>query len=119
MTIGMTPALVQRLIERLFAEVDWASAIALLADHAAAARHPEVVRVQIAALKLSEGTLEKLRQAIKDAHVDYRDVLAWAEYPAQMHSPVTGLSTDQKTLLISADHAQYDVWLRALTEGAT
>lgn len=38
-------------------------------------------RVQLAILKLSAGTGEKLREFLAVAKRDYRDVLVWAEYP--------------------------------------
>jgi hypothetical protein len=47
------------------------------------------LRVQLAALKLSGGKLEKLARYIDDAKRDYRDVLYWAEYPddARLDTP--------------------------------
>ena len=119
MPFEITPSLVPVLTARLFAEHDRAEASAMLAEHAANAKHPEIVRVQVAALKLSDGAIDKLRQAIANANIDYRDVLAWAEYPAQMRGPVTGLSKDQTNSLVAADHVQYDEWLRAHVDDAT
>ena len=40
-------------------------------------------RVQLAIVKLSEGSEEKLRQNVDVAKRDYRDVLFWAEYPEE------------------------------------
>src|SRR5437899_990306 len=40
-------------------------------------------RVQLAILKLSDGSEEKLREFIAVAKRDYRDVLFWAEYPEE------------------------------------
>src|SRR5438874_13047567 len=40
-------------------------------------------RVQLAILKLSGGTEEKLREFLAVAKRDYRDVLFWAEYPEE------------------------------------
>ena len=37
-------------------------------------------RVQIAILKLSDGSVDRLLDHIKAAKLDYRDVLLWAEY---------------------------------------
>jgi hypothetical protein len=108
----LTPAFVQRLVVRLFAENDRVAATDMLAQHALHANHPEVVRVQVAVLKLSEGNTDALRRYLRDAMVDYRDVLAWAEYPAQMNSPVTGLTPEQKGALLRTDAGQYDVWLK-------
>lgn len=40
-------------------------------------------RVQMAILKLSEGSELKLREYLTVAKRDYRDVLFWAEYPKE------------------------------------
>jgi len=37
-------------------------------------------RVQMAMLKLSQGTLHDLRHDLQQANMDFRDVLSWAEY---------------------------------------
>jgi hypothetical protein len=49
----------------------------------------EVARVQLAIVKLSEGSEEKLRDYIAVAKRDYRDALFWAEDPdeAKMDTP--------------------------------
>lgn len=44
----------------------------------------EAERVAVACLKLSDGDLALLQECVKAATTDYRDVLAWAEYPRQM-----------------------------------
>jgi hypothetical protein len=41
----------------------------------------ESERVHLAALKLAQGDLERLRHNVQVARTDYRDVLYWAEYP--------------------------------------
>ncbi len=41
-------------------------------------------RVQIAILKLSDGDLDQLLVNVEVAKRDYRDVLAYAEYPEEM-----------------------------------
>jgi hypothetical protein len=43
-------------------------------------------RVRLAILKLSGGDIEALRQAAAGAALDWRDVVAWAEYPEQMRA---------------------------------
>ncbi len=45
----------------------------------------EVARVQLAVLKLSEGSLDLLAETIKAAKQDYRDVLMWAERDRQQY----------------------------------
>ena len=115
----LTPAVVEQLVTRLFAAPDRGAATAMLSEHARHANHPEVVRVQVAVLKLSDGQPDRLRQMLTHAMNDYRDVLAWAEYPAQTVSPVTGLTAAQKTELIQADEGQYLAWLGAHIDDAS
>jgi len=43
----------------------------------------ETERVQLAILILSNGNLDELRRMVNVASIDYRDVLAWAEYPEE------------------------------------
>jgi len=40
---------------------------------------PEVERVQLAILELARGDGDRIRQLVKVAKVDYRDVLAWQQ----------------------------------------
>jgi hypothetical protein len=73
-------------------------------------------RVRAAVLKLAAGDLEKLRALIKTAQSDFRDVLAWAEYPGYFGRAVAVLSgetapADQQRI-IGEDWKQYQDWLR-------
>jgi hypothetical protein len=47
----------------------------------------QTVRVQLAVLALSEGSLERLRHFVEVAQVDYRDVLYWADNPPRDDEP--------------------------------
>ena len=58
-------------------------------------------------LKLSEGNLERLRTLVADAKRDYRDVLAWAEYPTEIAGPSWRLSHTDQARIRAADRAQY------------
>ena len=44
----------------------------------------ERIRVQLAIIKLSEGDRGQLEEYVSLAKTDYRDVLAYAEYPEEM-----------------------------------
>ncbi len=69
----------QRSIERIakdFLQAEQASIVELLTSYAG----PEPARVTWDILELSKGSLEKVRQYVKAAKTDYRDVLYWAEY---------------------------------------
>lgn len=56
-------------------------------------------RIQMAALVLSEGSIEKLKGFIKEANQDYRNVLYWCEYTKQgieLRSDMEGKLRDKK-----------------------
>lgn len=70
-------------------------------------------RVQLAILKLCEGDPVKLRSNVEAAMIDYRDVLAWAEYPEQMRtgkSAFNSLPSELKEIK-KRDRDQYLSWL--------
>ena len=77
----------------------------------------EVVRVQLAILKLSGGKPEKLRSNVEAALLDYRDVLAWAEYPEQMRSGKTMFNSpaEEYEEILKRDRDQYLQWLEDRT----
>lgn len=43
----------------------------------------EIERVQLAILAMANGDLNELRRMVDVANMDYRDALAWAEYPEE------------------------------------
>jgi len=66
-------------------------------------------RVALAALKLSGSDLGALRRCVDAARADYRDILAWAEYPRQMRlgasAPPADLAEARRE-----DAAEYERW---------
>jgi len=69
----------QRILERVsreFKDSDWDAVVQLLESYVG----PEGDRVRWDILQLSEGGVEKVRDYIKAAQTDYRDILYWAEY---------------------------------------
>ena len=70
-------------VQKTFAESDWARVLELLDDYGVESYERERERVQLAILKLSEGKEEKLGEFVAVAKRDYRDVLFWAEYPEE------------------------------------
>ena len=70
----------------------------------------EAPRVRLAALKLADSNLDALRCQIKAAKRDYRNVVAFAEYPEYMQSvsPGNSLSPKQVQAIIDRDWSQYD-----------
>ena len=72
-------------------------------------------RVHLAILKLCAGNLEKLTGLVQMAKRDYRDVVAFAEYPEQMKLgfvKMREMSPKQRKDLKKRDAKQYSEWLR-------
>lgn len=92
------------------------SAILVLGEYGTESSHREHTRVRMAALKLAEGNLEALKQAVRAAKQDFRDIVAAAEYPsysrAQRQTGSDGFSRKEKQRIIAADWSQYQEWLR-------
>lgn len=65
-------------------------------------------RLQLAMLKNSSGDLDKLADQVRLAEIDYRDVLALAEYPRQLQT-AAGDVTDE---MQKADRQDYESWLQ-------
>jgi hypothetical protein len=89
----------------------------LLGAYGAAEAEP--TRVRLALLKLCDGKLTELAAMLLAAQTDYRDVLAWAEYPeeaAATWSAGTDLSLEQRRELKAIrarDREQYQAWLKS------
>jgi hypothetical protein len=62
-------------------------------------------------LKLSEGQLGLLKHYLNRAKQDYRDVLAWAEYPEELVQPTWNMPADDVRRIREADRAQFWAWL--------
>ena len=73
----------------------------------------ELERVQIAILKLSGGDLESLRAYVEIAKRDFRDVLAYAEFPEEMSKDTWKMSDKEEVNRIrERDRQQYIDWLQ-------
>ena len=70
-------------VRNSFPESAHARVIELLDIYGVESYGRERERVQLAILKLSEGNKEKLREFVAVAKRDYRDVLFWANNPAE------------------------------------
>lgn len=71
-------------------------------------------RVQLAILKLCEGSLDRLEECVATAIQDYRDVLAPAEYPGELaRSPaeLSRMSGEELQALREEDRRDYLSWL--------
>lgn len=113
-TPTITRADVERVVRRDFPSGQYEDVMSVLAEYGET-WHREPDRVQLAVLKLAAGKLDALRQNIKIAKEDYRDVLAGAEYPAYMEktSSDPGLSPAERRKIMDEDWRQYESWLNA------
>ena len=70
-------------------------------------------RVWLAIIKLAEGDLAALRKMTDAALTDFRDVLAWAEYPEQMREETWRMDESSKEYreILERDRRQYEDWL--------
>ena len=110
----VTEADIDRILRRDFASSQIAEALAILAEYGTQPWHREPARVQLAALKLADGSIEKLRSAIDQAKRDYRNVLAPAEYPKFSHYGFRAvrLRSRERQEIYTDDWQQYQLWLK-------
>jgi hypothetical protein len=108
---SVTEADLARVLEREFPGAARSKAGAVLAGYGRETWHREPTRVKLAILKLAQGDLARLEEFTKVASTDYRDVLAWAEYPAYFKAP-----KPERDAAIERDWSQYVRWL---TDGRT
>lgn len=67
------------LIITMYGEANLNEVLTMLDEYGIENVEPEVNRVQLAILQLSEGNKDKLLYLVKTAKVDYRDILAWQQ----------------------------------------
>jgi len=110
----VTSSDVERIVRRDFPSGQFDTAMAVLKQYGIEKWHRECARVQLAALKLSNGDLRKLQTAIDVAKRDYRDVLAPAEYPeySKRGFRTRELPVEERERIIGGDWEQYESWLR-------
>ena len=105
-------AILSRKLESLFPEkVLRDDVIVTLESYGTEKYEREPVRVRLAILKLSGSDIEAVKKNTTTARQDYRDILAWAEYPRQSKkwSMPNG---PEKQKLIKADRLEYEQWLQ-------
>lgn len=110
----VTAADIERVIHRDFPEAKVEDVLAILAEYGTEIWHKEKERVRLAALKLANGSMQELRRAIDRAKLDYRDVLAPAEYPKFMQKGLRfrRLRSRDRELIYTDDWQQYERWLK-------
>lgn len=107
----VTGADVERIVERDFSWGDRNEALEVLEQYTSNGGSPH--RVHLAALKLSGGDLESLREWIAAAKTDFRDVITAAEYPlADARAAALRKASDaERQAVYDADWKQYNQWL--------
>jgi hypothetical protein len=100
---------VLRIVRRDFSESRFTEVMATLGRY----ENPNPYRVMLAALKLADGKIDKLRRQIDSAKIDFRDVIAAAEYPgyADNWSRINKMAPQEKQKIIGQDWQQYQEWL--------
>src|ERR1043166_4230196 len=73
-------------VQKTFPKSAHARVLAVLNTYGVESYEREPERVQLAILKLSDGSDEKLREFVAVAKRDYRDVLFWADNPQEAKS---------------------------------
>lgn len=102
-TPTVTKCDIDRIIRRDYSQHEPAAVWGILWMHGSG----ESYRVYAAALKEGQGCIERLSEMIDLANCDYREVLAAAEYPAQMKEGLFGYHSPETIL---ADEKQYYDW---------
>jgi hypothetical protein len=107
-TPSVTRSDVERVVRRDFPTEDFATVMALLDEYGTKHYEREKDRVQLAVLKLADGSVDELLCQIQTAKMDYRDVLSWAEYPSYKWGEK---DEAKKQKMFRDDWQQYSDWL--------
>lgn len=114
----LTVAVLNRKLAQLYPQAcDRQAALEALERYGAAPHEREPLRVRLAILKLAGSDAARLVELVQIAQRDYRDVLAWAEYPGEgrtfpdLRSP-GALHSPSMVRVRAEDRAQYMKWLR-------
>ena len=104
---------VTRIVRRDFPAEQFEDVMSILNDYGTEGGQHSISRVRLAVLKIADGDLQALRREIDVAKRDYRDVLAYAEYPEYMQkvSPSAEPAEVERERIIRADWKQYQFWL--------
>lgn len=100
-----------------FAHDDVDEILAVLDRYGVRTHEAEIHRVHLAVLKLSDGDRASLESDVEAAKRDYRDLLAYAEYPAEWALGASSAETPGARELAQArrdDEEQYRDWLNEL-----
>jgi predicted Fe-Mo cluster-binding NifX family protein len=110
--IKYTRELVMEKAKDVFPKEDVSKIMSILDEYGVESYEQERERVQLAILKLSEGDMKELKESVKAAKQDYRDVLAYAEFPLEMKSETLKLDAEKAKEIREKDRKQYLEWLK-------
>jgi hypothetical protein len=102
-------------IKRMWPDADPHEILDLLNEYGTESYETGRTRVHLAILKLSEGDRERLPDLVKMAKADWRDVLAYAEYPEEMKtdpSKMRDMTGSEARSVRQRDREQYEKWLK-------
>ena len=110
----VTPDDVERVVCRDFTAAEYTTVTGMLNEYGTENWHREPTRVRLAALKVANGSVQKLRACIDAAKRDYRDALAAAEFPAysKIGFRVRESPEKERRRIIDNNWRQYEEWLR-------
>lgn len=104
--------ILQRKLHLLFPERAAREAIRdELEQYGREAHEREPDRVRLAVLRIAGSDPDAVATWVAVARRDYRDVLAAAEYPAQLAAPTWKLAAVERAALARSDFEQYRQWL--------
>lgn len=102
----------ERVVKRDYSAGSQLEVMSILNQYGAESWQTEIVRVQMAVLKIADGELEEFKRQIEIAKCDYRDVIAAAEYPIYMQNYQKEISDEEKQNIIQRDWNVYQEWLQ-------
>jgi hypothetical protein len=110
----ITRGKVREKVAHYWPDVDPEEILSILDEYGVEASERGRARVQLAILKLSAGQRDRLPELVVMAKRDYRDVVAYAEYPEEMRLSsveMRQLSREEAQALRRRDRKQYLRWL--------
>lgn len=113
----VTPKDVERIIGRDFPVDQYSVVMKILGDYGTEKWHRFRTDVQLAALKLADGNLDRLRSLMASARRDFRDVLYPSNFPSlkKAQANFLGLSPEEQSRIRDNDRQQYEEWLNRPT----
>jgi len=103
---------VERIVRRDFPAEKISEVMAALDEYGKESYEREIDRVQLDILKLANGKMDELQQAIKSAKSDYRDIISMAEYPSSRWDTFK-LPAEEKKQIYLKDWQAYLAWANA------